>query len=81
MEDILDVYKRPYNPRFPLLTMDESSKQQTKETRIPVVASPGSVERYDTEYERNGTSNIFIWFEPLAGKRKVKVTERRTKTD
>jgi hypothetical protein len=81
MENVLDVYKRPYNPKRPQVNMDETSKQQTMETRTPIAASPGNVERYDTEYERNGTSNIFIWFEPLTGKRKVKVTERRTKKD
>jgi hypothetical protein len=81
MEDVLDVYVRPYNSRFPVLTMDETSKQLTKETRAPIPARPGDPERYDTEYERNGTSNIFIHFEPLTGKRKIKVTDQRTKKD
>lgn len=81
MEDVLDVYKRPYDPKKPVVCMDESSKQLTKETRTPIPAEPGKPERYDTEYERNGTRNIFIEVEPLAGKRHTKVTERRTKID
>ncbi len=81
MENVLDVYERPYDEGYPVVCVDESSKQMTKETRIPIEASPGKVERYDTEYERNGTSNIFMSFEPLQGKRQVKVTERRTKED
>jgi hypothetical protein len=81
MEDVLDVYTRPYDVKRPVLTMDETSKQLTKETRTPILARPGNPERYDTEYERNGTSNIFIHFEPLIGKRKIKVTDRRTKKD
>ncbi len=81
MEDVLDVYQQPYDPDRPVVCMDECSKQMVKETRTPIEASPGQVERYDTEYERNGTSNIFMAFEPLQGKRQVKVTGRRTKTD
>lgn len=81
MEEVLDVYRRPYDERFPQVCMDETSKQLTKETRVPITASPGNVERYDTEYERNGTANIFMVYEPLAGKRITKVTERRTKVD
>src|SRR5438477_6647380 len=61
--------------------MDESTKQLTKETRIPIPMSAGRSERYDTEYERNGTANIFISFEPLKGKRQIKITDRRTKVD
>jgi len=59
MEDILDVYKRPYDEKNPLVCMDESNKQLTKETRIPLPLEPGKPARYDTEYERNGTGNIF----------------------
>jgi hypothetical protein len=81
MEDVLDVYKRPYDKLHPVVCMDESSKQLIKEVRKPIVASSGWVERYDTEYERNGTCNIFVDVEPLAGKRHTKVTERRTKVD
>ncbi len=81
MEDILEVYKRPYDPARPLVCMDESSKQQTKEVRTPIPAEPGKSERYDTEYERNGVSNLFMFFEPLAGKRDVVITEQRTAVD
>jgi hypothetical protein len=81
MEDVLDVYKRPYNEEYPVVCMDESSKQQIKEVRIPIPAEPGKSERYDTEYERNGTSNIFLCCEPLAGKRQIKITNQRRKTD
>ena len=72
MEDILDVYKRPYNEKLPVVCMDESSKQLTKETRMPIPIKPGSPERFDTEYERNGTNNIFLACEPLAEKDKLK---------
>jgi hypothetical protein len=81
MEDVLDVYKRPYNPKRPMVCLDETSKQLTGETRIPVTASPGQPARYDYEYKRNGVANLFMIFEPLIGKRRVKVTERRTKID
>lgn len=81
MEDVLDVYKMPYNEQRPVICMDESSKQLIKETRAPIQASPGESERYDTEYERNGTCNIFLNVEPLKGKRKIKITDQRKKTD
>ena len=81
MEDVLDVYKRPYNPKLPMVCLDETSKQLIGETRIPVTASPGQPARYDYEYKRNGVANLFMIFEPLIGKRRVKVTERRTKID
>jgi len=81
MEDVLDVYKRPYNPKRPMVCLDETSKQLISETRIPVTASPGQPARYDYEYKRNGVANLFMIFEPLIGKRRVKVTERRTKID
>ena len=81
MEDILDVYKRPYNEQFPVVCMDESSKQLINETRIPISAKPGETARYDTEYQRNGTCNIFIHSEPLTGKRKVEITDHRKKID
>lgn len=81
MEDVLDIYKMPYNEKRPVVCMDESSKQLTKEIQLPIAPKSGKTERYDTEYERNGTSNIFIAFEPLKGKRQVKVTDRRTKVD
>ena len=81
MEDVLDVYKRPYDPRRPNVCLDETSKQLTGETRIPVPAYPGQPARYDYEYKRNGVANLFMIFEPLVGKRHVKVTQRRTKID
>ena len=81
MEDVLDVYKRPYDEQYPVVCMDETSKQQIKEVHTPIPAEPGKPERFDTEYERNGTSNIFISCEPLKGKRKIKVTHQRKKTD
>lgn len=81
MEDILAVYQRPYNPKRPVVCMDESSKQLIRETRIPIAPQPGQVERFDTEYERNGTCNIFLSCEPLKGWRDVEVTDSRTKVD
>ena len=81
MEDVLDVYQRPYDPNHPVVCMDESSKQHLKEVRIPLPLKPGTPERFDTEYERNGTSNIFIFFEPLRGKRHIDVTPSRTSLD
>lgn len=81
MEDVLDVYKRPYDSNRPVVCMDETNKQLTKEIRRPIPASPGESARYDTEYERNGTCNVFLSCEPLQGKRTTKVTEHRKKTD
>ncbi len=81
MEDVLDVYKRPYDETLPVVCMDELSKQLTKETRTPIGMEQGKPLRYDTEYERNGTSNIFVGFEPLLGNRQLKITDRRTKVD
>lgn len=81
MEDVLDVYKRPYDPRRPNVCLDETSKQLIGEIRIPVSAYPGQPARYDYEYKRNGVANLFMIFEPLIGKRHVKVTQRRTKID
>lgn len=81
MEWVLDVYKTPYRKDFPVICMDESPKQLIKQTRIPVARKPGRDTREDYEYERCGTVNIFMANEPLTGKRYVKVTGRRTKTD
>jgi hypothetical protein len=81
MEDVLDVYHRPYTPKNPLVCMDESSKQQVVETRPPIKAEPGHIERYDYEYERNGVSNLFMLFAPFEGWRHVSITDRRTKVD
>jgi hypothetical protein len=81
MEDVLDVYKRPYDPKRPQVCLDERPKQLIGETRVPVLMSRGKPRRYDYEYRRNGVANVFMMFEPLAGKRHLKVTERRTKKD
>ena len=81
MERVLDIYKRPHNPKFPVVCMDESPKQLIKETKQAISASPGSLAKYDYEYERCGVCNIFMANEPLAGKRYVKVTNRKTKDD
>ena len=81
MEKVLDVYRRPYDSRHPVVCMDETPRQLIGETRAPIPAGPGSVRRQDYEYRRLGVCNIFMATEPLAGKRLVKVTERRTKTD
>ena len=78
---VLDVYKRPFDPRRPLVCMDESPKQLIAETKSCIPASPGRAARYDYEYRRCGVCNIFLASEPLAGKRIVRVTERRTKQD
>ena len=81
MEDVLEVYTRPYDPQRPQVCIDETSRQLVTETRAPLPASPGQPERIDYEYERHGTANLFMAFEPLAGQRRVKVTERRTAVD
>ena len=81
MEDVLEVYHRPYDPRRPVVCFDEASKQLVKETRTPIPAAPGRPATTDYEYERNGTANLFMMFEPLAGQRQVKVTDRRTAVD
>jgi transposase len=81
MEDVLEVYTRPYDPRFPLVCMDEVSKQVLRDTREPLAMQPGKPERRDYEYERGGVANLFLFSEPLAGKRWVDVTEHRTKVD
>jgi hypothetical protein len=78
MEEVLEVYQRPYDDTHPLIGMDESCKQLVKEVRAPLPCQPGEVEKYDSEYERNGVSHLFMFFEPLAGKRYVNVTGRRT---
>ena len=81
MEDVLSVYKRPYDEEYPVVNMDEICKQLIKETRKILPMKPGERECYDFEYEREGTRNLFLACEPLKGKRYVKVTERRTKRD
>jgi len=81
MEDVLEVYARPYDPNFPVLCMDESSMQLIGEVHEPIPAAPGHPVLVDDEYVRNGVASIFIEVEPLGGKRKVKITERRTRID
>ncbi len=81
MEDVLDVYTRPQDPTHPLVCFDETSKQQVKEVRTPVAVAPGHPAQYDTEYERNGVSNLFMFFAPLLNWRHIKVTDRRTAVD
>jgi transposase len=81
MEDVLEVYIRPYDPRYPQVCMDEVSKQLLRDVRQPLPIEPGKPERRDYEYERGGVVNVFMFLEPLQGKRWVDVTERRTKVD
>ena len=81
MEDVLTVYKREYNPDMPVVCMDEISKQLIKETRFAIPTRPGRPACYDYEYERNGTCNLFMFYEPFGGKRFLSVTDRRTKVD
>lgn len=81
MEETLDLYQQPYDKEEPLVCFDESSKQLIGETREPMPMKPGEPQRYDTEYTRNGTANLFMFFEPLGNWRHVEVTERRTKID
>jgi hypothetical protein len=81
MEDVLEVYHRRRDPDRPVVCVDETSKQLVAETRQPIAAKPGQPERYDYEYERNGTANLFMMFAPLEGWRHVKVTDRHTAMD
>jgi len=81
MEDVLEVYSRPYDPARPVICMDEKPYQLLGEVREPIPAEPGDVEKVDSEYKREGTCSIFIFTEPLAGWRYAKALEHRTKTD
>ena len=81
MENVLDVYKRPFSKDYPVVCMDESPKQLIKETRLPIKMKKGMEKRVDYEYARCGVCNIFMANEPLKGKRMVKITERKTKKD
>jgi hypothetical protein len=81
MEDLLELYSEPYDASHPVVCFDERPYQMVEETRTPLPAKPGRPARYDFEYKRRGTCNLFVFFQPLRGWRKVKVTERRTKTD
>jgi DDE superfamily endonuclease len=81
MEDVLEVYHRPYDAKRPLVCLDEASRQLIGEVVQPIPAGPGQPERFDYEYVRKGTANLFMLFEPLLGWRTVQVTERRTAKD
>ena len=81
MEDVLEVYTRPYDPRFPQVCLDETSTQLLSHSRPPLPAQPGQPARQDYEYGREGVVNLFMCYEPLAGRRQVMVRERRTKAD
>jgi len=81
MEDVLDVYCRPYDPRYPVVCLDESAKQLVADLHPPLPAEPGKPQRVDDHYERHGTANLFLACEPLRGWREVRVTARRTQRD
>jgi DDE superfamily endonuclease len=81
MEDVLMVYQRPHDPVYPVICMDETSKQLVGETRVSLPVAPGQPQREDYEYERRGVANLFLFSEPLTGWREVQVTERRTRVD
>jgi hypothetical protein len=81
MEDVLNLYAEAYDPQYPVVCFDESPYQLIRETRIPLPVEPGKPARYDYEYKREGTCNLFMFFQPLACWRHVKVTERRTAKD
>ena len=81
MEDVLDLYEEAYDPKRPKVCFDETSKQLIGEKRLPLPSQPGQPERYDYEYKRNGTRNLFMFCEPQAGWRHIEVTERRTMQD
>ena len=81
MEDVLEVYQRPYDQQRPVVCVDEATKQLVADVTPPLPMEPGQPARQDYEYERRGTANLFLVSEPLAGRRRVKVTERRTKAD
>jgi len=81
MEDVLEVYHRPHDPDRPVVCLDETSKQLIAETRVPIPAKLGHPKRYDYEYQRNGTANLFMMFAPLEGWRHVEVTDRHTAVD
>jgi hypothetical protein len=81
MENLLAVYHRPYDPQRPVICLDEASKQLLADVRPPLPPAPGHPRRVDDEYERRGTATLFLWCEPLRGRRHVRVTERRTRVD
>jgi DDE superfamily endonuclease len=81
MESVLEVYQTAYNPKIPVICIDEATKQLVKETLVPIAAERGQPERVDYEYERNGTANLFMICEPMVGWRRVEVTQQRTALD
>ena len=81
MEDVLELYEKPYDPVIPQVCFDERPCQLISETRISIAAQPGQKERYDYEYKREGTCNLFAFFQPLKGWRHIKVTQQRTAID
>ena len=81
MEDILDLYAESYQPAFPVICFDEVPYQMVSETRLPLPMQSGTPQRYEFEYKREGTCNLFMFLQPLVGWRHVKVTDRRTKQD
>lgn len=81
MEDVLDLYHRPYDQHFPLICMDESNKQLVGEVHAPLALAPGRSQINDHEYVRNGVAEIFLEVEPMTGRRHVAITERRTRKD
>jgi len=81
MEDVLEVYKQPYDPLIPVVCLDETNRQLVGEVNGPIPAEPGQTQKYDYEYIRNGVADIFMMFEPLAARRYTKVTDMRTRVD
>lgn len=81
MEDVLEVYKRPYDPQRPLICMDEMPKQLLTDTRETLPVQPGNAERFDYEYKRGGVADVFMLFEPLAGKRHIEITDQRRRVE
>jgi hypothetical protein len=81
MEGVLEVYQTAYNPKIPVVCIDEATKQLVQETLVPIPAERGQPERFDYEYERNGTANLFMICEPMVGWRRVEVTQQRTAID
>ena len=77
----MDVYRRPYNPLYPVVCLDEASRQLIEETRVPIATKPGEPKKVDYEYRRNGVVDLFMIFEPLAGHRHVMITDSRKRID
>jgi len=81
MEDVLEVYQRPYDPQRPLICLDEASKQLVAETRESIAVEPGKPKRVDAEYRRCGTASVFMMTAPLEGQRHVRVRQQRKRVD